>query len=145
MEIIYDFIDHKENLFKEVMELRYAVLFEGFHKVEKYKYDKLDSISKHIVALDNGKVVGYSRFTNKEGKGEITNVVVDPNYSGKGIGYNLIKNILAISKEDNINYLYLHSRLGSVGFYEKLGFESTGFQVTSEKTGLQLEEMHIHI
>lgn len=141
-EIIYKYIDHKSEFFKQVIELRYKVLFEPYGKIKKYDYDDLDSISEHLVALDNGKVAGYSRLTNFNGKGEITNVVVNPEYINKGIGSKMLTIHIIKAKEINIKSLCLHARIETVDFYKKAGFQCIGEVFISEKSGLLLQNMH---
>lgn len=142
-EIIYKYIDHKSEFFKQVIELRYKVLFEPYGKIKKYDYDDLDSISEHLVALDNGKVAGYSRLTNFNGKGEITNVVVNPEYINKGIGSKMLTIHIIKAKEINIKSLCLHARIETVDFYKKAGFQCIGEVFISEKSGLLLQNMHL--
>lgn len=85
--IKYKYINYKDKKFKQVINLRYCILFEPFNKIEKYEYDELDEISSHLVALDKDKVLGYSRMTNINGKGRITNVVVSLDHVNRGIGF----------------------------------------------------------
>lgn len=142
-EIIYQYIDYKSEIFMQVIELRYKILFEPYGKIEKYDYDDFDPISEHLVALDNGKVAGYSRLTNFEGKGEITNVVVNPEYINKGIGSKMLKRHIIRAQERNIKSLCLHARIDTVEFYKKAGFQSKGEPFISEKSGLLLQDMHL--
>lgn len=142
-EIIYEYIDYKSEIFKQVIELRYKILFEPYGKIEKYDYDDLDPISEHLIALDNGKVAGYSRLTNYDGKGEITNVVVNPEYINQGIGSKMIKRHIIRAQNLNINGLCLHARIDTVEFYKKAGFKCIGEVFISEKSGLLLQNMHL--
>lgn len=139
--ITYKYIDHTTKEFKQVINLRYDILFGPYKKVEKYTYDELDYISFHLVALDKEKVVGYSRMTNVNGKGKISNVVVHPEYVNKKIGFEMMKNHIFKAEECNINYLYLDARLETVNFYKKVGFECKGDTFLSEKSGLMLQDM----
>ena len=66
-EITYKYISYKSEEFKQVINLRYSILFEPYSKIKKYEYDELDYISLHLVALDKEKVAGYSRMTNVNG------------------------------------------------------------------------------
>lgn len=144
-DIIYEYIDCTSESFKEVIELRFDVLFKPYNKIHKYEYDELDSISYHLVALDKEKVVGYSRITNFNGKGKITNVAVSPEYLRRGIGLKMLKEHIAKAKENNMNRLYLNSRLDTVGFYKKVGFICEGDTFVSDKSGLMLQQMYYEI
>lgn len=142
-EIVYKYIDYKSEIFKQIIELRYKILFEPYGKIKKYDYDDLDPISEHLVALDNERVAGYSRLTNLNGKGEITNVVVNPEYVNKGIGSKMLKKHILKSKECNIKSLCLHARIDTVDFYKKAGFQCRGEVFVSKKSGLLLQNMHL--
>ena len=144
-DIIYEFIDYRSEKFRQVMELRYEVLFKPYKKVEKYEYDEYDDISLHLVALHKEKVVGYSRVTKTKNIEKITNVVVNLEYVNNGIGFNMIKRHIAQAKEDNIDALYLNARLDTINFYKKLGFECEEEVSISEKSGLLLHKMHLNI
>ena len=106
-DITYKYTNYKSKEFEQVINLRFNVLFAPYNKVEKYDYDELDYISLHLVALDKDKVVAYSRITNDNGVGKITNVVVDSEYSQRGIGFEMMKRHIIKAKECNINYLHL--------------------------------------
>lgn len=144
-EIIYKYIDYKSEKFKQVINLRYSILFEPYNKIKKYKYDELDDISLHLVALDKEKIVGYSRMTNVNGDGKITNVVVSSEYINRRIGFEMMKNHIIKAKEDNMSCLYLSARLETIEFYKKVGFECQDKINISERSGLPLQKMYIKI
>ena len=144
-DITYKYIDYKSKEFEQVINLRFNVLFAPYNKVEKYDYDELDYISLHLVALDKDKVVAYSRITNDNGVGKITNVVVDSEYSQRGIGFEMMKRHIIKAKECNMNYLHLNSRLDTVNFYKRVGFQCKDDTFVSEKSGLILQDMYFTI
>lgn len=144
-EIRYKYINYKSKEFKQVIDLRYDILFEPYKKIKKYEYDELDEISVHLVALDVEKVVGYSRMTNINGKGKITNVVVSSQYINRRIGFKMLEKHIGKAKEDNISSLYLSSRLETIDFYKKVGFHCEGMISISEKSGLSLQKMYYKI
>ena len=143
--ITYKYTDYKSKEFEQVMDLRFNILFGPYNKVEKYDYDELDYISFHLVALDKGKVVGYSRMTNNNGNGKITNVVVNPEYAQNGIGFEMMKRHIINAKECNMNCLHLNARLDTVNFYRKVGFKCKDATFLSEKSGLMLQDMDYKI
>ena len=144
-DITYKYTNYKSKEFEQVINLRFNVLFAPYNKVEKYDYDELDYISLHLVALDKDKVVAYSRITNDNGVGKITNVVVDSEYSQRGIGFEMMKRHIIKAKECNMNYLHLNSRLDTVNFYKKVGFQCKDDTFVSEKSGLILQDMYFTI
>jgi N-acetylglutamate synthase-like GNAT family acetyltransferase len=144
-EIIYKYIDYKSEMFKQVINLRYSILFEPYSKIEKYEFDELDDISLHLVALDKEKVIGYSRITNINGDGKITNVVVSPEYINRRIGFEMMNKHINKAKEHNMKVLYLNARIETIEFYKKVGFECKGKINISEKSGLPLQKMYTDI
>lgn len=144
-EIIYKYTNYKSEEFKQVIDLRYHILFEPYSKIEKYEYDELDAISSHLVVLDKEKIVGYSRMTNINGEGKITNVVVSPEYINRRIGFNMIKKHIIKAKEHNMSGLYLNARLDTIEFYKKVGFQCQDKINISERSGLPLQNMYIEL
>ena len=65
-------------------------------------------------------------------EGDISNVVVDPEYRQKGIAYELLKSAMNMaSQEYGINAFTLEvrkSNKAAIGLYEKLGFVSEGIR-----------------
>jgi len=53
-------------------------------------------ISNFLVALDVDRVIGYAFNTVEDGVGNISHVVVDPRYRGRGIGTELVKRSVEI-------------------------------------------------
>lgn len=141
-EIRYKYINYKSKEFRQVIDLRYYILFEPYKRIKKYEYDELDEISTHLVALDEEKVIGYSRMTNINGMGKITNVVVSSEYINRRIGFKMLEKHIDKAKEDNLSSLYLNSRLETVDFYKKVGFHCEGEVSISKKSGLSLQKMY---
>ncbi len=139
--ITYQYIDHTNEKFKEVIDLRFDILFKPYSKISKYKYDEFDDTSFHLVALREDKVIGYSRMTKINNKGKITNVVVDPEYIRRGIGFEMMKKHIFKAGENNICHLYLNARADTINFYKKIGFECKEDMFLSEKSGLMLQKM----
>lgn len=139
--ITYKYIDYTNEKFKEVIELRFNILFKPYGKINKYDYDELDNNSFHLVALYKNKVIAYSRMTYIDGEGKITNVAVNPEYIKRGIGIEMLKLQIKKAQNNKIKYLYLNARLDTVDFYKKVGFQCKGDTFSSEKSGLMLQEM----
>jgi predicted GNAT family N-acyltransferase len=144
-KITYKFITWKSREFEQVINLRFSILFEPYNIIKKYNYDELDARSFHLVALNEDKVIAYSRMTEVDGKGKITNVVVNADFINIGIGFEMMKRHISKGEELNINYLYLNARLDTVNFYKKVGFKCEGLVTTSEKSGLELQKMCIEL
>jgi len=144
-DIIYKYINFKDEKFKAVSKLRYDILFKPYNKIEKYEYDEFDDISLHLVAIDKDNVAGYSRMTNIKGRGKITNVFVCVEYINKRIGFEMMKTHICRAKDDNMSYIYLNSRLDTVNFYKKSGFQCEGEIMISKRSGLELQKMYMNL
>lgn len=97
---------------------------------EKSFTDEMNNkLAVYLVAKDNGKCIGYAGFWNVSGEGDITNVAVLPEYRQQGIGSMLIKNMIKIAKELDIELLTLEVRKSNIaaqGLYNKYGFDIIG-------------------
>jgi GNAT superfamily N-acetyltransferase len=69
------------------------------------------------VAESETKVAGFISWF----EGEIVHVYVDANFSGQGIGHQMMEYALSHLKDRNVT---LTSSLNALTFYEKFGFES---------------------
>ena len=101
---------------------------------------------KYLVAEDNGKIIGscylviIPNITNNcRSIGFIENVITDENYRGKGIGKNIIRKAIELSRNENCYKVILQSgmkRERAHTFYEKLGFDGE----SKKAFDLRLEE-----
>lgn len=80
-----------------------------------------------IIAVDNGRVLGMGRLLGDGLYYIIVDVIVIPEYQGKGIGSELIKRILDYVNSqipaDSRASIQLISESGKECFYEKMGFK----------------------
>ncbi len=80
-----------------------------------------------IVALFENKVIGYCGFNNICGEGDITNVAVESDFRGKGIGKAMLESALKWEEEEGIFDFTLEVRVSNknaICLYEKVGFVS---------------------
>jgi len=89
-----------------------------------------------IRAKVDGKTVGMARAMFDFGYNAfLTDIVVDPNCQGMGVGRMLVENLIQIIKSNAVDNGFMQLNLlaapGKNGFYEKLGFtrrdETTGY------------------
>jgi len=76
-----------------------------------------------FVAMDDGKFVGLAITILFENLGWIGNVIVDSNYRTRGVGSLLVKEGIAYLKGRGASTVGLYSYMGTVSFYERLGFQ----------------------
>ena len=117
MNIIY-----KNTLTSEdYCRLRKAV---GWYDIPENIIKKALEKSDYIVsAISNGETIGMARLMTDGTQILIMDVVVHPDFQGRGVGKGLIENIKAhIEKTYKQILVNLTTDEKNVGFYEKLGF-----------------------
>lgn len=109
----------------EYNELRIAV---GWRPITNKQADRGIEHTTFIVAVrDKDKIVGMGRALFDFGyTAYIGDVIVKPDYQGKGIGKSIVETLIYKVKEssdpdDRIMFI-LGAAKGKEGFYEKLGF-----------------------
>ena len=85
----------------------------------------------YLVADDEcAGVIGCCGVRSIVGEGDITNVVVHPDYRKKGVAYEMLSQLLLHGEKDfGIKEFTLevrYSNMGAIHLYEKLGFVSEG-------------------
>ena len=122
-----DIIEFKNNIsVEEFCELRESV---GFQKLTFQQAKTVLSNTTIIVnAICNGKSVGLVRIlTDMLTDAYITDVIIHPEFQGRGLGKRLMEEVLACLKEISINNVKLACSLyanpGKELFYEKCNFQ----------------------
>lgn len=125
----------KENV-KNVLEFNYLYDVVGWgHYDEACSKKALDNTLYSVSIYDDEKIIGYGRII---GDGicflYIHDVMVVPEYQGKGIGTMIINKLLEyvekVKSENPSVRVYLGAASGKEGFYKKCGF------VTRREAGL---------
>lgn len=103
----------------------------------------------NLVMTDGGKIIGTScycrsRWEKFPDSGEVVSLYLLPEYTGKGLGRQLLER--AVSELKTLGYSeiilwVLEENTNARGFYEKLGFVPTDERMYSEIGGKQLCEI----
>ena len=122
----YDFVyDVKKNAYIKYVEEYWEAWNEENQR--KFYEDFINQVKADawIIQL-NGKDIGfYNGLTLKDGAYEVGNICIIPEYQGKGIGTQVLKDILELHKEQDIRIQYF--KINPVGkLYERLGFIPNG-------------------
>lgn len=95
--------------------------------------DFLEAVSKqetlYLVAIQEGKVLGYCGFWQGADEADITNVAVDAGARKRGIGKTLIRELVARGVKRGVKAFYLEvreSNMAAIALYESAGFEKKG-------------------
>ena len=90
-----------------------------------------DHGAHYIVAVQDGKVVGYAGFWQVFDEAHITNIAVHPAYRKQGIGRKLMQEMDSLCKHLGILYQTLEVRVGNTAarrLYQNVGFYSAGIR-----------------
>ncbi len=85
----------------------------------------------YIVAVDGDRKVGAAGVRNIVGTGEITNVMVRPEYRGQGIARQMLTDLIKSGRRIGASEFTLEVRAGNdraIRLYESLGFECAGIR-----------------
>ncbi|MDQ5983179.1 MAG: [Ribosomal protein S18]-alanine N-acetyltransferase [Eubacteriales bacterium SKADARSKE-1] len=84
-----------------------------------------------IVAMQNNNVLGYAGMHCVLDEGYIANVAVFPSFRKKGIGKELLRNILNYAEKNNFAFVTLEvrrSNFNAIKLYKNFGFEQMGIR-----------------
>ncbi len=90
-----------------------------------------NKFARYIIAKVNGKTVGYAGLWKVFDEGHITNVAVHPEYRRNGVGFMLVKSLIALAIEEEITRMTLEVRRSNISaqnLYIKFGFKVEGFR-----------------
>lgn len=85
----------------------------------------------YLVAREEGRLLGYCGFLQSFDEADITNVAVGPENRGRGVGYEMLRELMRRGKERGILRYTLEVRTGNaaaIHLYRKLGFISAGIR-----------------
>ena len=91
--------------------------------------DAMQQDTLFVVALEQEMIAGYCGMYCSFAEGEITNVAVDPQYQGQGIGRAMMEYFLEQAGRRGIDRILLEVRISNanaIHLYETLGFRNCG-------------------
>ena len=90
---------------------------------------ELSGVVYVVVENAEGNIIGASGIRNIVGEGEITNVMISPEYRRRGLADRMLKELIKCGRNIGIGDITLEvrrSNAAAIGLYEKLGFVSEG-------------------
>ncbi len=90
-----------------------------------------NKLAIYIIAVLDGKIVGYAGMWHVVTEGHITNVAVLQEYRKQGIGNALIEEIIRIAEQREMIGITLEVRISNIAaqkLYTKYGFRPEGFR-----------------
>jgi len=106
-------------------------LIDTYEDIENIDYDKVlkwvlkkieTNIDEYVTVFLDSRKVGYYHFYPSEGKMELDDLYIFPEFRSKGIGNMIIQK--CIEESDSTIFLYVFAKnVRAIALYEKLGFE----------------------
>lgn len=107
---------------KDLSDLREAV---GWNRMESEYSNPLMTSYYHIAVYEDGKLVGYiDSVSNGVTDAYIQDLMVHPDYQGKGLGTELMNQMIAYLKENRIYIISVVFEESLKPFYDRFGFSS---------------------
>ena len=85
----------------------------------------------YLLVLDGTTVIGYAGTWILLDEAHITNVAIQPEYRGKGVGWQMMQELKRIVVELGVTAMTLEVRPSNtvaISMYEKMGFKSAGLR-----------------
>ena len=108
------------------LALRREVFVHEQHVPPEDEFDSYDLTATHVVALDDGNVVGCLRIIFLPEHVKFGRVVVAASARGKGIASRMMTFAMAHASARGETRFYLTAQTDKLALYEKLGFTAYG-------------------
>ena len=107
---------------KALSDLRESV---GWNRMESEYSNPLMTSYYHIAVYEDGKLVGYiDSVSNGVTDAYIQDLMVHPDYQGKGLGTELMNQMIIYLKENRIYIISVVFEESLKPFYDRFGFSS---------------------
>ncbi|GAA3634891.1 GNAT family N-acetyltransferase [Flavivirga jejuensis] len=132
-------------LYDAAVALRVKLFFKNMENSHDLIHDDLESKGIHLVCLNEKEVVGTGRLNIKNNTSIISQMAIKKAFQKKGIGLKILKELIALSKENKVSRIELNARETALPFYEKLNFKALGNKYPSKKTKIIHQKMELII
>lgn len=113
-----------------VAEIENVTFSQPWSKKSFYTEINENNIAKYFVAVKENKIVGYGGFWHIINELHITNIAVDIDYRGLGIGQKLVCKVLDFANDyelvDSVSLEVRRSNFAAQNLYRKYGFSVIG-------------------
>jgi glucosamine-phosphate N-acetyltransferase len=118
----------------EAPPLSTTLFLSHVHEIEKMGHIYIcysKTIENKIYIIGSGTII-YEPKLIRNGKyvGHIEDIVVDKTYRSMGIAKKIINQLLSFAQEKNCYKVILHATVEISTFYEKIGFEKHGLEMS---------------
>lgn len=126
LQMNFKFIKTSDPEYALERELRNEVLRKPLGFPPGAEVFPFEDESYHLIAIDEGKVVGCLLFRPEGRTGRLYQMAVDEKYRGRGVGKNLVEIIENKLTSEGFVEIYLHARKTSESFYAQLDYKISG-------------------
>jgi len=123
---------HGSSEIDEALELRRRVFVDEQGVTLAADQDGLDAEATHVVALDDGRVVGTCRLVFDDGVARLGRMAVEPGLRGRGIGAAVLEVAERESRAAGAQRIRLHAQQAARSVYERSGFQVRGAEFIEE-------------
>jgi len=114
------YVENKPISAKAISDLRQSV---GWNRMQECYQNPLMTSYFHIVCYDGEKFIGYiNSVSNGVTDAYIQDLMVCPNYQGKGIGTEMMNRMISALKERQIYMISVVFEKNLKSFYSRFGF-----------------------
>ncbi len=129
-QIEYDSLEYQQ-----ACQLRYELFFAMHSLPWDVLEDRRQADYFHAAILIQDTLVAYGQLVPHQNHVfQICQMVVKPKHQKQNLGSKILLSLINIAKQKGAIALTLNSRLTSVGFYQKFGFQTCGSQFSSSIT-----------
>ncbi len=121
---------------KELRAVRFTVFVEEQKVPAELEMDEWDARSRHVLAMAGEDAIGTGRLLPD---GHIGRVAVLKEWRGKGVGEQLMKELMRLGELAGMRKFVLSAQVQAVPFYQRLGFSTCGD--VYEEAGIPHREM----
>ena len=108
------------------LELRHEVFVVEQRVPPADELDGRDNEAEHLVAVEDGKVVGTCRLLHHDGITKLGRMAVAPAARGRGIAGALLAEAQAAARRAGSRTMVLDAQTGALGLYERAGYRAEG-------------------
>lgn len=139
------FVGRDDDSYAAAVALRHRLFYELSEVTLRDVPDSLEDSSLHLVAEEGGMVLGYGRLTPGGDQAQISQMVVDERWQGRGIGTSILAALISAARNHGVSRLHLSAKLDAVPFYARLGFVEVGEQSASKRLGIPVVRMELSL
>lgn len=119
-------IDHGSIQYQQMLDLRNEILRAPLGMLLTDEDINKDKDSILIGAFEEEKMLGCCMLVKNSDKILLRQMAVKNDLQGKGIGRALLNFAEALARDIGYDEIWMYARKNAVGFYEKLGYSTSG-------------------